>query len=150
MALRSGARRSSLGLVEWSVSGRALVFFGAMLLLTDARWVLAAAAAAAVHELGHLAVLWLYGRRIFGFRADLGGAVIRTEPLPAREELLCALAGPLAGLLTVLFFRFLPRLACCAAVQSFYNLLPIYPLDGGRVCRNFRNICCKDGPKGVQ
>ncbi len=121
-----------------------------MLLLADARWVLAAAAAAAVHELGHLAVLWMYGRRILGFRADLGGAVIRTEPLSARQELFCALAGPAAGLMTVLFARWVPRMALCALIQTGCNLLPIYPLDGGRVCRNIRNICCKDGPKGVQ
>lgn len=150
MGLRSGAGRSSSGRFNCSVSGKALVFLAAVMLLSDIRWVLAAVTAAAVHELGHLLALWMLDRRVLGMKIELGGAVIRTEPLSSRDELLCALAGPAAGLLLTLFFRWLPRTACCALAQSLFNLLPLYPLDGGRAFRNFRNICCKDDPKGVQ
>ena len=30
----------------------------------------------------------------------------------------------------------LPRLALCALIHSAYNLIPIYPMDGGRVVEN--------------
>lgn len=150
MGWQSGARMSCSGRFEWSVSGRALVFLAAAVLLSDVRWVAAAVTAAAVHELGHFLALWLMEKQIIGFQADLGGAVIRTETLQPGEELLCALAGPGAGLLLTLFLRWIPRTAFCGLVQSLFNLLPLYPLDGGRAFRALRNICCKDAPKGVQ
>ena len=52
-----------------------------------------------------------------------------------RRELLAVLAGPAGSLLLLSLYRVLPRVAVCAAVQGFYNLLPIEPLDGGRALR---------------
>ena len=50
-------------------------------------------------------------------------------------ELVCALAGPAGGLLLLLLLRWMPVIALTGAVQSMYNLLPIYPTDGGRALR---------------
>lgn len=111
------------------------LMLAAMLLLLPLRWLLAAALAAAVHEGGHLLVLHLCGARVTGLRFHAGGIVIESEPLAASRELLCALAGPCAGLTLLLFSRLLPRTAICAGFQSAYNLLPVYPLDGGRALR---------------
>ena len=52
-----------------------------------------------------------------------------------RQEFFCALTGPLGGLCLLPFLRWIPRIAICAGVQSLYNLLPVYPLDGGRALR---------------
>ena len=50
-------------------------------------------------------------------------------------ELLSALAGPAGGFMLFALHPVLPRLATAGLVQSVYNLLPVYPLDGGRIFR---------------
>lgn len=133
-----------------TVSGRALILFAFLLLTVDARWVTGAVAAAAVHELGHLAALWVFDVRVLGIRIDVPGAVIRTEPMEPSQELLCALSGPAFGLLLCLFRLWVPRTAVLALGQSLYNLIPVWPMDGGRGLLALRNICCKEREKGVQ
>lgn len=100
--------------------------------------------AVAVHEAGHLAALKACGVKIekmylqcVGFRADYDGA-----KLSYREEVLAAAAGPLASLFLAAVAALLGRLLSSDAayfvsgvslILFFYNMLPIRPLDGGRV-----------------
>lgn len=106
-----------------------------MVLTLPLRWIIAAVLAAAVHELGHLLALKALGIPVRGIHFGLTGAKIRVGTLTKYQELLCALAGPLAGLSLCLLSSWFPRTAVCAFISSIYNLLPIYPLDGGRVIR---------------
>ena len=56
--------------------------------------------------------------------------------LPPGAEALCALAGPTANLLCAgLFLRILPEFAGVSLALGAFNLLPIFPLDGGRLLR---------------
>lgn len=111
-------------------------FFGALLLLTlPLKWLIAAVFAAAFHELCHIILIWFCGGQIWEIRIGIGGAVIETEPLSGGKELVCALAGPVGSLLLLSLFRWFPRIALCAGVQGLFNLLPLFPLDGGRVLR---------------
>lgn len=112
------------------------------LLVLPLRWFLAALIAAAVHELCHIGAVWLCGGRLNGFRMGLDGAVLDAYGLSRKQMLFCSLAGPLGPLLLVPLARYIPCIAVCAAIQSTYNLLPVYPLDGGRALRSFLTMVC--------
>lgn len=111
-------------------------FLGALLLLTlPLPWLLAAVAAAGFHEICHLGAIYALGGRVLSFRVGPTGAVMETEISGPWRECLAALAGPAGSLALVFTARRLPHIALCACIQGLFNLLPIYPLDGGRVLR---------------
>ena len=84
-----------------------------------------------LHELGHLLALIAVGARIHSIRLGVFGAVI-IHGTVSRWEGLCAAAGPLVnGILC-----FVPASVFFHQVNLallLYNLLPIFPLDGGRI-----------------
>ena len=120
---------------------------GLMALLFPMRIVAGLVLSAAIHEGGHLLALRLTGVRVRRIELRSGGARIVTDPMKPGKETLCALAGPAAGALTLLAWRVFPELALAGLGQTAFNLLPVYPLDGGRV---MRNICCENRRFGVQ
>ena len=118
------------------VSGGFCLTMALVLLVVPFEWLLAAILAACFHELCHYsAIRMLCGKcsclKLYSYAAHM--------PLPemsSGREMLCALAGPIGAFSLLLFARWMPKLAICAAMQSLYNLLPIYPLDGGRALRS--------------
>lgn len=103
-----------------------------MLLIVPLPWLFAAALAALIHEGFHILAIFLCGNRVLGVRISLGGTAIETDVTDNLRELLCAMAGPIGSILLLTFCHSFPELALCAGVQGIFNLLPIYPLDGGR------------------
>ena len=101
-------------------------------------------AAAAIHELGHLAAAFLLHIPLCGLRLDAGGAVLAAGTTDYRRELVCALAGPAFNLLTLLFHRRFPMLAALSLLLAVFNLLPVPPLDGGRALRALLLLHCSE------
>lgn len=106
-----------------------------LLLLLPLKWLLAALAAALIHELFHGLAIHLVGGRLLEVRIGVGGAVMEADLPGSGAECLCALAGPAGSLLLLSLFRVCPEIAVCAGVQGLFNLMPVYPLDGGRALR---------------
>ena len=143
------------------LSGGCCVLLAFMLLMVPLPWLLASFVAALVHELCHYAAIRLCGADARGLSLYSFAACLPLPAMSRGREVLCALAGPAGGFLLLLFVRWMPRVALCGAMQSCYNLLPIYPFDGGRalqsglvlflpppkamaICRVFE-VCCKWG-----
>lgn len=117
------------------ISAGGCVIGALMLLVLPLNWLIAAFLAAAVHELCHIAAVKLCGGEVRALGIGQGGALIAASSMTPGRALICTLAGPVGGLSLLFFARWLPRTAMCALIQSAYNLLPIYPLDGGRALR---------------
>lgn len=107
-----------------------------------------------LHELAHSLVARRFGLGIGGITLFLFGGVaeLEEEPVSAKSELWIALAGPamsfaLAGLalltlrvaeaasLSPALREVIGYLAFINTVLAVFNLLPAFPLDGGRVLR---------------
>lgn len=118
-----------------SVKGSFYLVLVMMLLLLPLPWVAAWIAAAAVHELGHYLALRCCHVPVHALSIGPEGVKMATGSLTGSQELLCALAGPAAGLFLLLCASAFPRLGLCAGLQSLFNLIPVEPLDGGRCLR---------------
>src|SRR3954449_2962726 len=125
--------------------------------LTSALALLALFACILLHEFGHILMARRFGVRTPDVILLPIGGVARLERIPdeARQELLIALAGPavtlaIAAVLSLLVrvqgnqaalltFNenqpFLPWLASANIWLLLFNLIPAFPMDGGRVLR---------------
>lgn len=104
-----------------------------ILLIVPFRWVCAWFISATVHELFHYLSLRLFHVCVYDVTIGMGGAKMRTGTMGTNEEILSALAGPIGNACLLLFHRQIPYLAICALFQLAYNMIPIFPMDGGRV-----------------
>lgn len=96
-----------------------------------------------LHELGHTVVIRLLGGQIHGFAGGGQGFSLAVNGLSYKGELLVALAGPLTSLLLAGLFWRQPFFCFANAALAALNLLPILPLDGGRVLRCLLAMHCE-------
>lgn len=123
--------------VHFSYAPMLFCYLAILLLFVPLRLLFAAIVSAATHELFHILALRFLCVPINEIYIGPRGARISTQPMTQKQELFCALAGPIGGILLVPFYRWIPAISLCAFAQTLYNLLPLYPTDGGRVLQ-----CC--------
>lgn len=116
---------------------------------------LALFASVIVHELFHSLVARRFGLPMKGITLFVFGGVaeMEDEPPSARAEFMMAIAGPVASVLIGLLFYLLYRVGSALDwpvqvqgimgylffinwVLAVFNMLPAFPLDGGRVLRS--------------
>lgn len=114
-----------------------------------------------LHELAHITALKILHGRVRRLRTGAVGIALDTYGISYKDEMTVALAGPIASLL--LFLGFLPHFTksplmfFCAfsnLIIFTLNILPIYPLDGGRVlycilCQKLALVTCAKITKTV-
>jgi len=107
-----------------------------------------------LHELGHALMIWLlrHGQSTITL-SGFGGVTRNQRNSRPWQDILISLAGPLASigiaLLAAWLFRssalirrdpmlvfLVPQLVWANRSWAIFNLLPLYPLDGGQVIRN--------------
>lgn len=85
----------------------------------------------ALHELGHLIMLILCGGKADSLTLSFYGLALKySSKLTRIKEFAVIFAGPFINLLLFLFLRDDTNL-----ILFVLNMLPIYPLDGGRLLR---------------
>ena len=118
------------------------LLLASMILLLPLRWVIGFYVAAAVHEVCHGAAMVALGGSISELSLRAGGIYMAGECEGAWKRIICSAAGPLGALVCLLFLKWFPEISVCALVQSMYNLLPLWPLDGGRILRMVLEEIC--------
>ena len=120
------------------------IFVVFLILFLPIQWCFSVILAGIIHELFHMAAVLLCGGNILSISLSFTGAKIDTGPLTPQKQALCALAGPLGSFLILPLAYIFPELTLCGLIQGAYNLLPIYPMDGGRALRAvFPEPVCK-------
>ena len=114
-----------------------LILLAFCLIFLPINWFLGWLLAATVHEFSHIIAIKILRVQVYEVIVRSNGALIRTGPMSPATELVCVIAGPVGALSLLLFSKHLPYAAVCALMQTAFNLLPIYPLDGGRALKCF-------------
>lgn len=147
------------GLVVWSL---ATSYFPAELPDAQTSTLVASAVVAMLglfaslilHEMAHAEVAGVFDLRISGITLFLFGGVaeLQSEPTSGLSEFWIAIAGPVASLCLALAFWFCAQIADLAGLPeparlvlsylaglnliiALFNLVPAFPMDGGRVLR---------------
>ena len=125
-------------LPEIEISAGTYIGAALCVLLLPMNWLLGWLVAVSVHEGGHIIALKLCRLPIRGIRIGLWGAEISVPVMSPGQELICAAAGPVFSFMLLFAAGWIPVAPLIGMVQGLFNLLPIYPLDGGRMLRSVR------------
>jgi Zn-dependent protease len=112
-----------------------------------------------IHELAHAYVAKKVGCNVSSVFIDIlyGAALIDMEDTSHKEDIYIIFAGPLSNLLlfllgyllighvdTGLLFDFLTTFNKVNLILFVFNILPIFPMDGGRISKSILSIIFGD------
>ncbi len=117
----------------FEVKSNTYLYLAVLLFLIPLQWLLAWIIAVIVHETSHYIAVVLCGGQVCHLTVSIGGVTMQCCPMTETKQVISILCGPVGGLTLLAFYSIFPQLAVCAWLLSAYNLLPILPLDGGRV-----------------
>lgn len=104
-----------------------------MLFVFPLTWVVAWSVAIVFHEFGHYFAIKIFKGKIDSIEIGFGGLRMQCSMLDEWKNIVSILCGPLFGFSLVLIGEWFPKVAVCSCILTLYNMLPILPLDGGRV-----------------
>ena len=125
--------------IDWKI----LIFLSLFLVTGQSKTYAIIMAFALVHETGHLIAGMLLGLRPQKMRILPFGASISFEYCNKTnlQKLIIPLAGPITNALIAIIMLFMPEFTDRTLIIysniliAIFNLLPIYPLDGGRIIK---------------
>jgi Zn-dependent protease len=128
------------------------IWFFLIFLIAPVSWSIAILISVLVHELAHAYIANKRGWKVFGIKLDLfSGSASIDSNIPERDSIPVVAAGPISNLLLAfitlsiyiplysvnpILDRFLNDLFTVNIILFIFNILPIYPMDGGRILKD--------------
>lgn len=113
-----------------------------------------------VHEMAHAFVANRYNYRVYGISVGLfAGSASIDSNMAQRDSIPINAAGPISNLLLFAiatfaqyFFvnDFITMFASINLILFIFNILPIYPMDGGHILKDFLMLNMRDRWKGAR
>ncbi len=94
------------------------------------------------HELSHIMIATLYGKKILKLRLSIAGVCVRFNnfSLGNIKKIVIYMAGPLANICLAILFNNIDFVFDINIFLAILNLLPVYPLDGYNILKCVLNL----------
>ena len=113
-----------------------------------------------VHEMAHAFVANRYNYRVYGINVGLfAGSASIDSNMAQRDSIPITAAGPISNLLLFAIATFaqyfvvndfITMFASINLIFFIFNILPIYPMDGGHILKDFLMLNMRDRWKGAR